>query len=168
VGSLKKEIVIVAVIVILAFFALAREPEEPKDIVNDKVILNYTNVFFDYRIERYPTSVEITSPSGNVTLGFVTDPWNLKFGIVPGNGSYIRRYINIKNSNEKYDKIKLKVFGNISPLVNFSRNEFVLNENESAVIEVRLKTDSAEYGNYSGEIDLIVKVPKYDFLRILT
>jgi hypothetical protein len=103
-----------------------------------------------------------------VTLGFVTDPWNLKFGIVPGNGSYIRRYINIKNSNEKYDKIKLKVFGNISPLVNFSRNEFVLNENESAVIEVRLKTDSAEYGNYSGEIDLIVKVPKYDFLRILT
>lgn len=167
--SLKKEIIIFAIILIFfLFFIATQEPSEPKEFVTDKTILNYSNLFFNYKIIRYPTSVEIVSPlKENVTIGFVTDPWNLNFGIVPGNGSYVKRFIGITNLKEKYNKIKLKTYGNIAPLVNFSKNDFVLNENESVAIEVNLYTDTAEFGNYSGEIDVIVKVSKYDLLKLL-
>jgi hypothetical protein len=170
VDSLKKEIVIFIIALIILFFFIATiEPPEPKELVNDKVILNYSNVLFDYKIIRYPTSAEIVPISEkNINIGFVTDPWNLKFGVTPGNGSYITRYIAITNLKEKYNKINLKAYGNVTPLVNFSKNNFVLNENESVAIEVKFNTDSAELGNYTGEIDIIIKVPKYDFLRVLT
>jgi hypothetical protein len=169
VGSLKKEVIIVVIVlIILFFFIVTMEPSEPKEFVNDKVILNYTNLLFNYKIIRYPTSAEIVPfTEKNINIGFVTDPWNLKFGNTPGNGSYITRYIAITNLKEKYNKIKLKAYGNITPLVNFSKNNFVLNENESVAIEVNFNTDSAALGNYTGEIDIIIKVPKYDFLKTL-
>lgn len=170
-GSLKKEVIliIIAAILIIFLFIVTIEPPEPKDFVIDKVVLNYSNAFFNYKTVRYPTSVSIVpSQEENFDIGFVTDPWNLKFGVAPGNGSYIKRFINVKNLNEGYNKISLKVYGNITPLVNFSKNNFILNENESTVVEVGLYTESAKIGNYTGEIDIIIKTPKYDFLKTLT
>lgn len=168
-GSLKKDsIIFIIIVIIFLLFILTIEPPKPKEFVNDKAVLNYSNALFDYKIMRYPTSIEIGSPEdGNVNLGFVTDPWNLKFGVIPGNGSYVRRYVNIKNSKEKYSLINLEAYGNISSMINFSKNNFVLNENESAAVEIDLYTNSSEPGNYSGEIDIIIKVPKYDFLDVL-
>ena len=169
VGSLKKEITIAIVILIIFLFIATLDPSGPTELVNEKNISNYSNLFFDYKIIRYPTSAEIIpATEENINLGIVTDPWNIKFGVIPGNGSYVKRYINIKNTNGNYSKIKLKVYGNITPLVNFSKNDFVLNENESVAVEVNLYTESAEFGNYSGEIDVIIKAPKYDFLKIIT
>lgn len=170
-GSLKKEVVviIIAAILVTLLFVVTIEPPAPKDFVSDRFILNYSNAFFNYKVIRYPTDVSIVpSQEENFEIGFVTDPWNLRFGIAPGNGSYIKRYINIKNLNEGYNKISLKTYGNITPLVNFSKNNFVLEENESTVVEVGLYTESAEVGNYTGEIDVVIKRPKYDFLKVLT
>lgn len=170
-GSLKKEFVVFVIVLILVIFLLiaTMEPPEPKEFVNDRTVSNYSNIFFNYKLIKYPTSVEIASVgTENVNIGFVIDPWNLKFGVAPANGSSIKRYINIRNLEEDYNKIKLKVYGNISPLVNFSKNDFTLNKNESVAIEVTLYTDSAESGNYSGEIDVIIKTPKNDLFKILT
>ena len=164
---MKKEIIIFALLLIVFLIFITREPPEPKEFVNDKVILNYSNLFFNYKIIRYPTSVEVLPLEKNINIGMVTDPWNLKFGSVPGNGSSIKRYISITNLKEKYNKIKLRTYGNITPIVNFTEKDFILNQNESAAIEVNLYTDSVEYGNYSGEIDVIIKIPNYDFLKIL-
>jgi len=166
---MKNKIIIIFVIAFFIFLLiLLREPSESQDIVKDKLVLNYSNLLFNYKIIRYPSSVEITpSSEGNMNVEIVTDPWNLNFGGVPGNGSSIKRYIGITNLKEKYNKIKIKPYGNISLLVNFSKNDFTLKENESAVVEVGLYTDTAKSGNYSGEIDVIIKVPKYDFLSIL-
>lgn len=169
--SLKREFLFLAVVVILILFLLiiTAEPSAPKDFVKEMTVSNYSNIFFNYKMIRYPTEVEIApAEEENVNLGFVTDPWNLKFGGVSGNGSYVKRYINVKNSKEEYAKIKLKAYGNIAPLVNFSKSDFVLNENESTAIEVTLYTDSAEYGNYSGEIDVIIKTPRNDLFKALT
>ena len=166
--SLKKEIIIVAIILIIFLFIVNQEPNEPKEFVNVKTVLNYSNVFFNYKIIRYPSSVEIIQPQENVNLGIATDPWNLNFGTIPGNGSYVSRYISVTNLKEKYNKIKLKPYGNITNLLNFSKSDFSLNENESIAVGITLNTGSTEIGNYSGEIDVIIKVPKYDFLRVLT
>jgi hypothetical protein len=169
VGSLKKEVTIAIIILIIFLFIATLDPFEPTDLVNEKTISNYSNLFFDYKIIRYPTSAEIVPVTEeNINLGIVTDPWNIKFGIIPGNGSYVKRYINIKNMNENFSKITLKTYGNITPLVNFSKNDFDLSGNESVAVEANLYTESAEFGNYSGEIDVIIKTPKYDLLKIIT
>jgi len=169
VGSLKKEITIAIVILIIFLFIATLDPSGPTELANEKTIANYSNLFFDYKIIRYPTNVEIIpTTEENINLGIVTDPWNIKFGVIPGNGSSVRRYINIKNINGNYSKIKLKVYGNITPLVNFSKNDFILNGNESVAVEVNLYTESAEFGNYSGEIDVTIKAPKYDLFKIIT
>ena len=169
VDSLRKEITIAIVILIIFLFIATIDPSEPTELANEKTITNYSNLFFDYKIIRYPTSAEIVPVTEeNINLGVVTDPWNIKFGVIPGNGSSVRRYINIKNTNGNFSKIKLKTYGNITPLVNFSKNDFILNGNESAVIEVNLYSESADVGNYSGEIDVIVKAPKYDLFKIIT
>jgi len=168
VGSLKKEITVAIVILIIILFVATLGPAGPTELTSEKTITNYSNLFFDYKIIRYPTSAEIVSSTEeNINLGIVTDPWNIKFGVIPGNGSSVRRYINV-NNNGNFGKIKLRTYGNITPLVNFSKNDFTLNGNESAAIEVNLFTESVEFGNYSGEIDVIVKVPKYDLLKIIT
>lgn len=165
---MKKKIIIFAIVLIIFLFILTREPAEPKEFVNDKVVLNYSNLFFNYKIIRYPTSVNIVPFTvENIEVGIVTDPWNLKFGDIPGNGSYVKRYVNVKSFEEKYNIIKLKAYGNITPLVNFSKNDFVLGENESYAIEVNLYTNLFKIGSYNGEIDVIIKVPKYEFLKTI-
>jgi hypothetical protein len=169
VGTLKKNIIILAIIAAAIFlFLITRDPSDPKEFVKEKNITDYSNAFFYYKIIRYPTNIEIIQPQENVNLGIATDPWNLNFGSIPGNGSYVKRYVSVTNLNEKYNKIRLKPYGNITSLLNFSKNDFTMNENESTVVEVTLNTNNAEIGNYSGEIDAIIKVPKYDFLSVLT
>lgn len=167
VDLLKNEIIIAIVILVLFLFVATLEPSDPREMTNEKNISNYSNLFFDYKIIRYPTSVEIVPETEeNINLGIVTDPWNIKFGIIPGNGSYAKRYVSI-NSNDGYSKIKLKAYGNITPLLNFSKNDFNLNGNESIAVEINLYTNSAEFGNYSGEIDVIIKIPKNELLKVL-
>jgi len=167
---MKKEIIIFTILVVIfLLFILPKELDEPKEFTKEKIASDYSNLLFNYKVIRYPTGAEIVNTATeNIDVGVVTDPWNLKFGTIPGNNSYVKRYVGVTNLKEKYNKVKLKVYGNITPLVNFSKNDFVLDENESTVVEVNFHTDSAEFGNYTGEIDLVIKVPKYDFLKIIT
>jgi len=164
---LKKEIIIFSALLLVAILIiLTGEPPEPENITSEKTTSNYSNLLFDYIIIRYPTNVEIFSYNENSSIGIATDPWNLNFGVIPGNGSFVRRYIGISNSKEKYNKIYIKSYGNITPFLNFSKNYFRIKENESTAIEVGLYTDSADFGNYSGEIDVIIKLPRYDLYSI--
>ena len=154
-------------IIFLFFIINLQEPPEPKEFVKNKTFTNYSTLFFNYKIIRYPSSVEIEPEEENETLlGFVTDSWNLNFGIIPGDGSFIKRNIEIANLEEVNIKIILKVYGNMSSLIFFRKNNFVLKPNERAVVDVFLFTNDTLQGNYSGEIDLIAQKPIYNFLSI--
>jgi hypothetical protein len=169
VDKLKNAAVAIAIIVLIFLVIVSIGPFEPKEFVSEKEVLNTSSVLFDYKIIRYPTSGEIISFNGdNIRMGIVTDPWNIKFGSVLGNGSTIKRYISIKNSQGKYSRISLKAYGNITPLVVFSKNNFVLTQNESSVVEILFDTGNSSFGNYTGEIDVVFKTPKYDLLQIFT
>ncbi|MFH1228917.1 MAG: hypothetical protein V1678_00645 [Candidatus Aenigmatarchaeota archaeon] len=166
---MKNAAITIAIIVVVFLLIASMGPFEPKEFVNEKEVLNTSSILFNYKIIRYPTSGEIISFNGdNIGLGVVTDPWNIKFGSVLGNGSTIKRYISIKNSQEKYSRISLKAYGNITSLVKFSKNNFVLTENESSAVEIVFDTGNSSYGNYTGEIDVVFKTPKYDLLQIFT
>jgi hypothetical protein len=168
---MKIGIVLVLIIAVVAFlFIFSKEPPAPEEFVNNKTIENYSTFFYNYEILRYPSNVEIMpieNTNENVVLGFVTDPWNINFGIIPGNGSYATRTIEISNKEERNNEITLNVYGNISPLVVFSKNRFVLKPNEKASIEVFLYSKDSEPGNYTGEIDILSKKPIYNFLSII-
>ena len=165
---MKKTFLVVFFIIVVSSFLFSnfQEPLGPKNFAKNKTITNYSTLFYSYKIIRYPTSIEIKPIKENATIGFATDPWNLNFGIIPANGSFVKRNIELFNSEKKDVKIILKSFGNISSLVFFSKNNFVLHPQEKVKIDVFLFSNDTLPGNYSGEIDLIIKKPIYNFLPI--
>jgi hypothetical protein len=165
------ELIVVLILFVVAFlFIFSKEPSEPEIFVKNRTVENYSTFFFNYEILRYPSSVEIMpieDINETVVLGFVTDSWNLNFGIIPGNGSYVTRTIQVANKEEVDNEVFLRVYGNITPLVAFSRNSFILKPDEKASIEIFLYSKNSEPGNYSGEIDILSKKPIYNFLSII-
>lgn len=124
---------------------------------------------FDFDILRYSSSAEVAAPvaaNETLTIGFDIDTTNLNFGVIPGNGSFSKRFINMTNEIDKFVKISLEARGKIAPYVNFSMNDFFLKGNERAVIIAYFYTTGAEAGNYSGEIVVTIKKPKYDFVYL--
>jgi len=151
------------------FLLLTNLPYQPKSFVQNKTFEKHSDLFFNYEIIRFPTSAEVSPYQPNqqkLSLGVVVDPWNLNFGRIPSGKNFATRFIDLSNLKEKDAKVIFKVYGNISPFVNFSKNNFILKPNESVTVEVKFYAEKAEIGNYAGEIDVIVKRPKYDFLYI--
>jgi hypothetical protein len=160
--------VLISAILLLFIIANLSEPSGPKEFVENKTFANYSNLFFSYEITKYPSKVEIMSLKNlnDTTIGFNTDPWNINVGIIPGNGTFVERTVELTNLRDKESKITFKAYGNISPLVIFSKNDFVLNPGKKIQISVFLFSNQTEPGNYSGEIDVIVKKPIYNFIPI--
>ncbi len=161
----------VLVFLVVAFlFIYSKEPSVPETFVGNRTIENYSTFFFKYEIIRYPSSVEIMAIENinqTAVLGFVTDSWNLNFGIIPGNGSYVTRTVELTNKEDVDNRISIVAYGDIAPLVEFSRNDFILKPKEKVSIEIILYSRNSEPGNYSGEIDVLSKKPIYNFLSII-
>jgi hypothetical protein len=124
-------------------------------------------LLFNYETTKYPSSAEVSSvlpTSDKLTIGVVVDPWNLNFGIIPAGKNYGTRFIDLTNMQEKDSKVSFKVYGNISPFVTFSKNDFILHSSENVTVEVHFLAESANVGNYTGEIDVVIQRPKYDFV----
>ena len=169
---MKRIIPIIALAVIVAamlFVFGTTAPPEPRDYVQTETFANFSNIFFDYEIFRYPSNVQIrdiNDPSGNVTWGVVTDPWNINFGVIPGNGTVVQRNMVLTNKKDSDSLISLKAYGNISDKITFSKNDFVLKTGENQSIDIFFSSNMTEYGNYTGEIDIVVKKAIYNFLPI--
>ncbi|MEM5773289.1 MAG: hypothetical protein QXL86_03680 [Candidatus Aenigmatarchaeota archaeon] len=165
----KKKINLALIILLLlgVLILLANLPYQPKGFVENMTFEKHSDLFFNYEIIRYPSSVEVSPvrpDQERLKLGVVVDPWNLNFGIVPIGNNFVTRFIEISNPKEKSAKIVFKVYGNISPFVNFTRNDFIIRPNESVTIEAKFYAEKAKIGNYTGEIDIVIQRPKYEFL----
>jgi hypothetical protein len=166
---MRTEMILFLAVVVIVLFSVGylQGPKAPETFVDNKTVSNYSTLFFDYEIVRYPSNAEIKQvDSEGIILGFVTDPWNINFGVNPGNGSYSTRTIELANKKDKKIKITLKSYGNISDKIVFGKNNLILEPNENVSIDIVFQSREYEAGNYSGEIDLIVKKPIYNFLPI--
>jgi len=146
---------------------ISTNQQQPKEIAIDKSFVTYSDLLFNYEITRYPSGAEISviKPSQErFTVGVVVDPWNLKFGIIPAGNNFGTRFIDLSNLKEKEVKVSFKVYGNITPFVKFDKNDFMLQPKENITVKVNFYATSAEVGNYSGEIDVIIQRPQYDFI----
>jgi len=166
---MKTMIILIVFTAVLVLLLNLTEPPEPLEYVENRTFEKHSNLLFDYDIIRYPAGAEITpigSLNSSIVLGFVTDSWNLNFGGIPANGSYATRTIKLSNKEDKAVKIIMKSYGNVSDLISFGRNEFILKPGETVSIDIFSYTNDFTVGSYSGEVDIIVKKPIYNFLCI--
>lgn len=160
-------IALIAALLAVCLIFASQPPSSPRTLAKNQTLDSYENALFKYEINRYPANAEVSNVSReNLSIGFSIDPWNLNFGIVPTDGSYGRRFITLKNSEADDVIIQLRSNGDIVPFVEFNRNDFVLKKGDSAPIEIVFRTKKdTPVGKYDGEIDVIIRQPKYGILR---
>jgi hypothetical protein len=170
VEEMKYEIIIIIITVFIisayALVILNSSKEEVTTFVTERTVSTTEDLLFNYDTIKYPSSAQVVAPIINnttVQLGMNIDPTGINFGIIPGNGSFSKRFVNLTNTEDKDVKVFIETLGPIEPYVNFSMNDFVLRGKEKVVVKVYFYTTEAAIGNYSGEIDIITKKPKYDF-----
>ncbi len=162
-------VVLIISIGVLLFFTiyLLNYIPHPNEFVTNITFEKYSNILYEYEIMKYPSKVEVTQVGANKRLGigFVVDTWNLNFGSVPAGGSSTR-FMDLSNIGEREAKIIFRAYGNITPFVGFSKNNFILYPKDNITIKITFSSQSDTKGNYTGEIDRIIKMPKYNFLYI--
>ena len=172
--KIKKYALFLPIILIIFLFAFSRVDIlimpylEPDTLVTDHTVLYDNNLFFTYEISKYPTSVEISNIEGqNISIGFSLESTSLDFGVVPTGGAMGLRFLTLKNTQEDTAKMLFFAYGNISSMIHYNDNNFHLKPEVSKDIEIMLKTDkNTPVGNYSGEINLVVKRAKYNFMKL--
>jgi hypothetical protein len=165
--SITLVLVLGGLIVFLLNYMLNYIPR-PTDFVTDMQFNAYSNLFYTYEVVRYPTDVEVTAnepDQDRLGVGVVVDSWNLKFGSIPVGGSSTR-FMELANLGQEDAKVILRAYGNVSRYVGFSRNNFILYPKDNVTIRIIFHPDpdADTTGNYTGEIDRIIKIPKYGFL----
>jgi len=123
-------------------------------------------LFYVFEVENnYETKVNVIEQQNTSELFIGVTADNLEFGLIPL-GAVSKRFLNLANDDEINYKILLIVSGNISPMVEFNENDFVLQKGENATITVFLDSSLAlNPGNYTGEVSLLSKRPRLLFLN---
>lgn len=134
--------------------------------VSNVTVQRFKTFPFTYEVVRYPAKVEIIKKNGSLNLGMSADPWILDFGsFPPGVGS--KKIINLENPTNKTYRVELRARGNISGMIKFDKNDFLLEKGGKMKVSVLLNSSLSKIGNYSGEVDIIYKwisCPCLDFL----
>ncbi len=152
-------IVLVATLVIF-LFTISNPPRA--EFVKNMTSESYGDLFFTYQVTRYQSDAEVSN--NQTVVGITIDPWNLNFGIISSGGGG-RRSIVLSNMQEKASRVDMQAYGNITPMVEFKKNNFVLHSNENVTVEIRFRAaNNTAVGNYTGEIDVVIRKPRYDFL----
>jgi hypothetical protein len=166
----KKAILAGAILVVAiaaGAFMLSIDPARKKfdRAVQERTFLVDSDFLYTYEITRYPSSAEVVELRSEKTLiGFDIDPDKMNFGSVPSNGSYSRKTINFTNIVEKDARISIQAIGEIAPYISIPYDNFRLRKGQVVEMEVLFHTRkdgiSAGIGNYTGEINIIVQIPK--------
>jgi len=171
--SSRKSLLFVFILLIAVLIFVFPKPsvkQEPKEFVKNMTTQSSEDLFFVYQTIRYPSNVEIIQfnpEEQGITIGLVVDPWNLNFGIVPNGGNAGRRFLVLTNLQDNDAKVEFDAYGNISSMVSFSKNNFILHKGEEVKIDITLATSGlTQPGNYTGEIDVTIKRSKFNFIKV--
>jgi len=140
-----------------------------KDFVKNMTTEKNVGLFFVYETVKYPSNVEIIKleNKSNITLGITGEPWNLNFGVIPV-GIESRRFINLANKNEEIFRVEIYLYGNISPMVSFDRNNFILRKGDEVKVTALLNsTLSGGTGKFMGEIDIVSRRARIPFFNVI-
>lgn len=160
---------LVAVLAVLAFFmASYYEPANVGADVSNKTLETSSNLLYSYEVTKYPSSAEVSNPrpvNSTLTLGVAVDTSNLNFGIIPAGENTGKRSLQLANLEDAPAMVTIVDSGSVAPFVTFDRNDFVLQPRENTTVDAVFHADNASIGSYDGQIDVIVKRPKFAFLN---
>ena len=166
----RKILIIKAIVIVGVLFAvigvwfhheLTRMPPTPAVFITGRDTAIDETTFYNTTLVRYGTNA-IVKPleaiNGTVKVGISTDSDKIDWGIIP-QGVEVGKIINLDNSRPVDAKIDILVYGNVTPFITIGGgNSFILKSGEGRSIEIAFKAE--EIGEYSGEIDIYVRVPK--------
>lgn len=157
--KLRKKHILLISSVILIFLSLIFFIQTSKRIPVSKLEFETRDFWiFSEEITRYPSKIEVLE---NLTkIGVSTDIDKIDFGRI-AMGMKVRKVINVYNKNPFKVKVHIKPYGNISHVIN-TTNSFILNSFEGK--NVSIEATGKEVGSFSGEISVIVRKPKFDWL----
>ena len=161
-------ILIILFFVLFILLSIFPESEVKTSFVTNLTVEKTEDLLFVYETVKYPSNVEIIKlrNKSNITVGITGDPWNLNFGFVPI-GIESRRFINLANYKEENYRTEIRVYGNISSMISFDRNNIILHKGDELKVTVLLNsTLSTRTGNFTGEIDIVSKGAKFSFLEV--
>lgn len=143
----------------LVVLSLVSSPvKEPVAFVENRTVITKSDLFYEYQITKYPTKVEIVESEDDLSkmIGISTEPWIFDFGVIPQTQASVKKILTLNDIKEGKLNVELTVFGNISDMVSFSKNDFYLEGDEEVFVFLNV-TEETKLGNYNGEIDIIVK-----------
>ena len=148
-----------SIILYLYYFEKNRTPER---IVDKLKFEREEGNLFIKEVVRYPAMGNVTSfvsENNTIKLGVTTQTDELNFGVVPENLT-VRKFINLKNNKKGSVKICIISYGNIKDFIKVKDgNDIILKGNETKEVEILF--NATKIGNYKGEIDVIIRKPKY-------
>jgi hypothetical protein len=158
-------VMIVIVIGLVLFDATPLPAGEAKKIVDERS----DNLFFEKYIRRIPAQGSIVPPvidnNGTITAGVSVDRDKLNFGRIQSNLSGITKVLEIQYPFNVSSKICVMVQGDIKQFLETPNREFVMSSGEKR--EVQIRFSGSDIGNFTGEVDVLAKKPKYGFLDLL-
>ncbi len=150
----------------LGFICLEETPE-PENFVKNKSLEHDEGIFFVKDIVRYPAKGNVTPlmrENRSIRLGIAAETYELNFGSIPQNLT-VRKLINLRNNEDVPVKVCVLCYGGIKPLITVDKNNLILKKDEAKEIEIRF--NATNIGSYTGEVDVVIKKPKYDPLAYL-
>lgn len=168
---MNRKISLLAVTIILSILAVLgtiflNETPEPGEYVQ-KITREHTeDFFFEKDIVRHPARGNITYlrvENQTVKVAVSADSHELNFGAILENMT-VRKFLNLRNKDVNV-KICVISYGSIKHFINTGNNNFIMKTNESAEIMIEFGGD--KIGSYTGEVDVIIKKPKYGLLDSL-
>lgn len=121
------------------------------------------SLLFSYSTIRYPARVELVASTENPKLGMNIDYWQLDFGIMPVGGSGGRKELVLQNAGQQ-TKVRMHSYGNISDMISFPENNFILDSLENRTVDVVFSSGENGVGAYNGEVVLTLIKPRYDLV----
>jgi len=158
-------LLMLAVVALLSFGVYNETYALPGDYVDNQSVDHSSGSFLIDDVVRYPAKANVTAlnlSDRNIKVGVAAQTYELNFGNVPQNIT-VRKFINLGNGEKGPVRICVKARGNIGPHVYFNPGDnIILSGGEQKDLEVAFNSTRTDL--YSGEIDLIVRKPKYGAL----
>lgn len=123
-----------------------------------------TNTIVRYAVRANVTPLNLSNR--NLTVGVASQTDELNFGNVPKNIT-IRKFININNSEPGPVRVCIVKRGDIADRMFITQGD-TMTIGGGGSREIELNFNSTEVRTYRGELDIVVRKPRYGLLKDLT
>jgi hypothetical protein len=160
-------VILILLIICLIILISYNKPIIPREFVTNKTVERSENIFFMYETIKYPAIAYIRgfeNDTSDIQVGISGETWYLNFGFMPLGVNQVK-FFNLYNPREMGIKVGIVTYGNITNVLSFDKNNFIIKSNETANINIFLNTSKVTIpGKYVGEVDVNTIKPKYKFL----